>query len=47
MYSCRMPNKRIDHDQIFKRLLKEFFREFIELFLPKEAKLIDFRRVSF
>jgi hypothetical protein len=38
---------RIDHDQIFKRLIQAFFREFIELFLPQIAQRIDFSRVEF
>jgi hypothetical protein len=37
----------IDHDQNFKTLLKLFFREFMELFLPKEAARIDFSRIEF
>ena len=37
----------IDHDQIFKRLIEAFFREFLELFGPAEARLIDFSRVEF
>ncbi|MDZ7619417.1 MAG: DUF4351 domain-containing protein [Patescibacteria group bacterium] len=37
----------IDHDQIFKNLIGEFFREFMELFCPDEAALIDFKRVEF
>ena len=37
----------IDHDQIFKRLIEAFFREFMELFCPDEAQLIDFTRVEF
>ena len=37
----------IDHDQIFKRLIEAFFREFIELFCPVEAALIDFSTVEF
>jgi len=37
----------IDHDQIFKRLIEAFFREFMELFCPAEATLIDFSRVEF
>jgi len=37
----------IDHDQIFKTLLKNFFQEFMELFLPDEADAIDFSRVEF
>ena len=41
-----MPEK-IDHDQIFKNLLKNFFREFMELFFRDEAEAIDFRRISF
>ena len=37
----------IDHDQIFKRLIEAFFREFMELFCPTEAQLIDFSTVEF
>jgi len=37
----------IDHDQIFKRLIEAFFREFMELFCAAEAHLIDFSRVEF
>jgi hypothetical protein len=37
----------IDHDQIIKVLIQVFFREFMELFFPEEARLIDFSRVEF
>jgi hypothetical protein len=37
----------IDHDQIFKQLIEAFFREFMELFCPDEAALMDFSRVEF
>jgi len=37
----------IDHDQIHKRLIEAFFREFMELFCPVEARLIDFSKVEF
>ena len=37
----------IDHDQIFKTLLKEFFAEFMQLFLPEIAEKIDFSKVEF
>ena len=37
----------IDHDQIFKQLIEAFFQDFMELFCPGEAKLIDFSRVEF
>lgn len=37
----------IDHDQIFKQLIEAFFREFMELFCPVEAKWIDFSQVEF
>ena len=37
----------IDHDQIFKRLIEAFFREFMELFCAAEAQRIDFSRVEF
>jgi hypothetical protein len=37
----------IDHDQIIKTLIQAFFREFMELFFPEEARLIDSSRVEF
>ncbi len=37
----------IDHDQIFKQLIEAFFLEFMELFCPSEAELMDFGRVEF
>ena len=37
----------IDHDRIFKQLIEAFFREFMELFCPAEAALIDFSRLEF
>lgn len=37
----------IDHDQIFKGLIEAFFREFMELFCPGEAQVMDFARVEF
>ena len=39
--------EKIDHDQIFKVLIRSFFKDFMTLFLPEEAKLIDFRKVTF
>ncbi len=39
--------RAIDHDQIFKNLIKNFFKEFMELFLPDAAKAINFRRITF
>lgn len=35
------------HDQLFKELLRAFFREFIELFFPDMAARLDFGRVTF
>src|SRR4051794_35121014 len=37
----------MDHDQIFKELLRTFFREFMELFFPSVAARLDFDRVTF
>ena len=37
----------IDHDRLYKTLLRVFFREFIELFFPGLAHAIDFRFVKF
>ena len=42
-----MGREVVDHDQVFKTLIKEFFREFMELFLPQEAAEIDFARIEF
>ena len=37
----------IDHDQIFKTLIEAFFAEFMALFCPDEAAVIDFTQVEF
>ncbi len=37
----------MDHDQVFKELLRTFFREFMELFFPHVAARLDFERVTF
>jgi hypothetical protein len=37
----------MDHDQIHKQLIESFFREFMLLFFPALARLIDFSRVEF
>lgn len=37
----------IDDDQIFKTLIEAFFAEFMSLFCPNEAALIDFSKVEF
>ena len=37
----------MDHDQLFKEIFQRFFHEFMLLFFPEQAKLIDFRRVRF
>jgi hypothetical protein len=34
-------------DQLFKELLQEFFRDFLELFYPAVASRLDFERVTF
>lgn len=34
-------------DQLFKELLREFFREFLELFYSDVAARLDFSRVTF
>ncbi len=44
------PNAKtsmIDHDQLFKKLLREFFSEFIELFLPEVAAFLDTSEIKF
>jgi hypothetical protein len=37
----------IDHDQLFKELLSTFFVEFIELFLPNVAEIMDRDSITF
>ena len=37
----------IDHDRLFKMLIETFFEEFMVLFLPEAAELIDFSQVTF
>ena len=39
--------KELNHDQMFKRLIKTFFKEFIELFIPEAAERIDFTHLKF
>lgn len=34
----------VSHHQLFKDLLRAFFREFMELFYPDEAARLDFTR---
>ena len=36
-----------DHDQLFKKLLREFFSEFIELFLPQVAVYLNTSEIKF
>src|SRR5215210_2713236 len=38
---------RIDHDQLFKRLLKDFFIEFVELFLPAVREYLEPDSIKF
>ena len=42
-----MAENQIDHDQNFKELISTFFIEFLELFLPEIAKMIDPGSVKF
>lgn len=37
----------IDHDRLYKELLRTFFREFMGLFFPEAAKQLDFNHVHF
>lgn len=39
--------KNIDHDGLYKELLRVFFREFMELFFVEAAEQIDFAHVEF
>jgi hypothetical protein len=42
-----VDEEQISHDQLFKELLRTFFREFMELFFPAVAARLDFSRVTF
>src|SRR5207248_7701030 len=42
----RRSSVAVDHDQRFKVLLQEFFREFFELFFPEWAEYFDFTAVE-
>jgi hypothetical protein len=42
-----MKNEPMAHDQLFKDLLRAFFREFMELFFPDVAARLDFSTVVF
>ncbi|MCS6861518.1 MAG: DUF4351 domain-containing protein [Abditibacteriales bacterium] len=42
-----MKTEAIAHDQLFKDLLRAFFREFLELFFPDAAAQLDFSTVTF
>jgi hypothetical protein len=35
------------YDQLFKDLLRTFFREFMELFFPQASARLDFSRITF
>ncbi|MCC3358753.1 transposase [Bacillus sp. REN16] len=37
----------IDHDRLFKMLIKSFFQEFMEAFFPEECAFINFSTVKF
>ncbi|MCG0278435.1 MAG: Rpn family recombination-promoting nuclease/putative transposase, partial [Thermanaeromonas sp.] len=37
----------IDHDAIFKELITNFFKEFMELFFPEAHALIDYSELTF
>ena len=45
--SAIKEKEKIDHDQLFKTLIKEFFKEFMELFFADIAARIDFSHVEF
>src|SRR3954463_5308705 len=37
----------MDHDRLFKQLLREFFADFLALFLPEVTAYVDFASVEF
>jgi len=42
-----MREKPDDHDQLFKKVIRTFFKEFMQMFLPEEAERIDFKKLEF
>lgn len=44
---CDMKKESTSHDQLFKDLLRAFFREFMELFFLDAAAQLDFSTVTF
>ncbi|MBM3495442.1 MAG: DUF4351 domain-containing protein [Armatimonadetes bacterium] len=42
-----MERERLDHDQVWKDLLKAFFPDFVALFLPRIAQHLDFSTAEF
>jgi hypothetical protein len=38
---------RVDHDRLFKELIRTYFKEFIQLFFPEVFEAIDFEHVNF
>ena len=42
-----MAKKKINHDQKFKELISTFFIEFLDLFLPELARMIELNSVVF
>src|SRR5690625_4675416 len=43
----KSPRNYISHDALFKSLIKNYFKEFIEVFLPQFYKKLDFATVEF
>ena len=41
-----MDSHAMEHDPRFKRLLQEFFAEFLMLFFPRQAARLDFRHIE-
>ncbi len=37
----------VDHDALFKKLITNFFQEFMDLFLPEAHCLIDYSNLKF
>src|SRR5690606_13446401 len=43
----REEKMTVDHDLLFKELLRNFFREFTELFYPELHEMIDYTHLVF
>ena len=42
-----MPEEQVDHDKLYKELITNFFKEFMEGFFPEASSYIDYNHLEF